>query len=399
MAIQDKRSMIDARWQHLQPGWGNDHSSERRALHGLLSDGEGIEALVSCAWGPGSIFREGANRMDRMRRLKGVALVTGERLILLKGAKGPASTTEMPLDTITAVDYDAGAGEITVTGLSLSNWIGHKDGEGVNKIADVRDGQAQSFAERVREIQANPPPLAFGAATGPAAPSFSGAPAATPASSFAGMSKAQRIDAQWRERSTMWGRNEPGPLERVIVSLASNFTGENTSVYPGELRMLHEILEEDENIEYWMGGRWGDARYFDTIRQAAGRVAVSVAMAAFGGFDGGGGAGGLMRRREPNVHEGVVVATDRRVLMLNSGVVSKQVVEIPYEGLQVAYNEGMVFAGVKLSGSTDEDYAFYWDHKSKSKMRSRARPLYNAIRRRATAAPRSGGEVADRHAR
>lgn len=94
-----------------------------------------------------------------------------------------------------------------------------------------------------------------------------------------------------------------------------------------------------------------------------------------------------MRRREPNVHDGVVVATDRRVLMLNSGMVSKQIVEIPYAGLRVAYNEGMVFAGVKLSGSTDEDYAFYWDHKSKSKMRSRARPLYDAIRRRATAAP------------
>ena len=382
MAMQNKRSMIDARWQHLQPGWGSDHSSERRALYELLSDGEGIEALVSCAWGPGSLFREGANRMERMRRLKGLALVTGERLILLKGGMGPASTTEMPLDTITAVDYDAGAGEITVTGLSLSNWMGHKDREGVNKIADVGDGQGQSFAARLREVQANPPPLDFSAATDPAAPNFSGTPAATPDSSFAGMSKAQRIDAQWRERSTMWGRNEPGPLERVIVSLVSNFTGEKTNVYPGELRMLHEVLEEDENIEYWMGGRWGDASDFDTMARAAGRVAASMAMAAFGG-----GPGMAMRRREPNVHEGIVVATDRRVLMLNSGMVSKQVVEIPYAGLQVAYNEGMVFAGVKLSGSTDEDYAFYWDHKSKSKMRSRARPLYNAIRRRATAAP------------
>ena len=50
MAMQNKQSMIDARWQHLQPGWGNDHSSERRALYEMLSDGEEIEALVSCTW-------------------------------------------------------------------------------------------------------------------------------------------------------------------------------------------------------------------------------------------------------------------------------------------------------------------------------------------------------------
>ena len=379
MAMQDSRSMIDARWQQLQPGWGSDHSPERRALYDMLSDGEEIEALVSCSWGPGSLFRAGANRMDRMRRLKGVALVTGDRLILLKAGMGPSSTTEMPLDTITAVDYDAGAGELTVTGLSLSNWMGHKDREGVNKIADVGDGQAQSFAARVKEVQANPPTVAFDSMPSPAAPNFSGTPAATSTSSFTGMSKAQRIDAQWREQSTMWGRNEPGPLERIIGSLASNFTGEKTDVYPGELRMLHEILEEDENIEYWMGGRWGDASDFDTMARAARRYPAALM--------GGPGMASRLGRFEPNVHEGIVVATDRRVLMLNSGMVSKQVVEIPYAGLQVAYNEGMIFAGVKLSGSTEEDYAFYWDHKSKSKMRSRARPLYDAIRRRATAAP------------
>ena len=50
--MQNKRSMIDTRWQQLQPGWGSDHSSERRALYEILQDGEEIEALVSCTWGP-----------------------------------------------------------------------------------------------------------------------------------------------------------------------------------------------------------------------------------------------------------------------------------------------------------------------------------------------------------
>ena len=383
MTMQNKRSMIDARWQQLQPGWGSDHSSERRVLYEILQDGEEIEALVSCTWGPGSFFREGANRMDRMRQNKGVALVTGERLIMLKGAAfGPAPCTEMPLEAITPVEYDAGTDEITVTGLSLSNWMGNNDGGGVNKIVAVRDGQAQSFAARVGEIKANPPPAAFGAVPAPVEPNFADAPAAAATPSFGGMSKAQRIDAQWRERSTMWGRNEPGPLERIIGWLVSSFTGEKTDVYPGERRMLHEILEEDENIDYWMGGRWGDASDFDTMAQAAGRAAVGVALrAALDGPVGG------MQRLQLDVHDGVVVATDRRVLMLNSGVVSNQVVEIPYEGLRVIYNEGIMTAGVKLSGSTGEDYAFYWDHNAKAKLRARSRPLYNAIGRHATAAP------------
>ena len=54
----------------------------------------------------------------------------------------------------------------------------------------------------------------------------------------------------------MWGRNEPNPLERILAMLMSYITAEKTDVYPGERRMLHEVLEDDENIEYWMGGRW-----------------------------------------------------------------------------------------------------------------------------------------------
>ena len=206
MAMQDKRSMIDARWQQLQPRWGNDHSSERRALYELLSDYEKIEALVSCTWGPGSLFREGANRMDRMRRIKGVALVAGERLILLKaGGMGPASTTEMPLDTITAVDYNDAAGELTVTGLSLSNWMGNKDGEGVNKIVDVRDDQAQSFAERVREIKANPPTVDFNEVPAP------------------GGSQLRRCVRRGRDPELC--RNEQGAADRHPVAGAVNHVG------------------------------------------------------------------------------------------------------------------------------------------------------------------------------
>ena len=388
MVMQDKRSRIDARWQTLQPGWGKDHSSELRPLYEVLQDDEEIEALVSRTWGPGSVFREDAGRMDRMRRNKGVALVTRERVVMLKGASfGPHLVTEMPLETITSVDYDGAGDGLSIVGLSLSNWLGNDDARGINKITEVRDGQARRFAEKVQDTKANPPPLLGSnfeepSASTNAAPDF-GRKAAV---QYAAMGKTERIDAQWRERSTMWGRNEPNPLERIVAVLMSNLSGEKTDVYPGERRMLHEILEDDESIEYWMGGRWGPADEFDTIAQAVTRAAVSTALGAALGHPVGGA-----QRFAPEVHNGVVVATDRRVVMLNSGMVTQTVVEIPYEGLQVAYNEGLITSGIKFWGSTDEEYAYYFDHNGKAKLRPRTRPLFNVVRTHASSAQDGSG--------
>ena len=88
-----------------------------------------------------------------------------------------------------------------------------------------------------------------------------------------------------------------------------------------------------------MGGRWGDAEEFNSLGY--------MVMVAITG----------VKRFEFGVHNGVFVATDRRILMLNSGIVSKDVVEVSYQGLQVDYNEGLTGSGLKLSGSTDQDYA------------------------------------------
>jgi hypothetical protein len=123
-----------------------------------------------------------------------------------------------------------------------------------------------------------------------------------------------------------------------------------------------------------MGGRWGDATEFNTMGD--------VIIHAIAG----------VRTLELGVHNGVVAATDRRILMLNSGMVLKDVVEVPYEGLQVDYNEGMISSGLKFSGSTAEDYAFYLDHSGKKNIRSRARPLFECVLRRANTAPNAAEE-------
>ena len=316
MAMQNKRSMIDARWRDLQPVWGpKEHGGEHEMLYDVLEDDESIESLVGCVWGPGNVFHANANRWDRMRQYDGIAVLTGRRVVLLKKKGMNKLITEMPLHNMESVDVDA-TGEVTLTGRSYSEWAGSGDPEAF-KIRDVQDSYARNFADRVREVNAAPPPRTT--------PTSSSAGAAAPTANYTAMSKAERINAQWRERSTMWSRNDPGVPERLIAGLLSPFTGENVTTYPGELRILYEVLEGDENIEYWMGGRWGDASEFNTLGHAIGSV--------LSGF----------KRPEFGVHNGVVVATDRRVLMLNSGMVMKDVVEVPYEGLQVDYNEGMTY--------------------------------------------------------
>ena len=380
MAMQNKRTMIDTRWQELQPTWGpKEHGGEHEMLYEVLNDGESIEAVVGCVWGPDIVFHANANRWDRMRQFDGIAVATGSRVVFLKKRGMTKITTEMPLHSIDSVDVDS-AGEVTLTGRSYSEWAGSGN-PGAFKMRDVQDGNARNFADRVREAQAAPPPPA-------SSPDWSatstGAPAAPPsASRYAGMAKEERIDAQWRERSTMWGRNNPSAPERMAAGLLNYFTGENLTTYPGELRILKEILEEEENIEYWMGGRWGDATEFTTLRDAAGRMA---ARAIVGAFTDGPGMGFGARRLELGVHNGVVVATDRRVLMLNSGMVTQDVVEIPYRGLKVDYNEGIVCSGLKFSGSTEEDYAYYLDHNGKKHIRSRARTLFECVLRQVQAA-------------
>ena len=370
MARQNRRTMIDTRWKELQPGWGpKDHGAEQKMLYEVLEDGESLEALVGCVWGPNNVFRADAGRFDRMKRYDGIAVATERRVVLLKKKGMNDLITEMPLHSIESVEVD-GEGEVTLTGRSYSRWAGHGDPPAF-KMRDVQDGHARNFAGRVREVQAAPPPVAPAWSSPSAGASAPFAQAS--AVSHAGMSKEERVEAQWRERSTMWGRNDPSVPERLIAGLLGNFTGENITTYPGELRMLQEILEDDENIEYWMGGRWGDATEFNNLGDAAFHV--------IGGY----------RPLELGVHNGVVVATDRRILMLNSGMVLKDVVEVPYGSLQVDYNEGMVSSGLKFSGSTDEDYAYYLDHKGKKNIRSRAKPLFECVLRRANAAANSAG--------
>ena len=360
MAMQNKRSMIDARWRDLQPVWGpKEHGGEHEMLYDVLEDDESIESLVGCVWGPGNVFRANANRWDRMRQYDGIAVLTGRRVVLLKKKGTNKLITEMPLHNMESVDVDA-TGEVTLTGRSYSEWAGSGDPEAF-KMRDVQDSYARNFADRVREVKAAPPPRTT--------PTSSSAGAAVPTANYTAMNKAERINAQWRERSTMWSRNDPSVPERLIAGAVEFVHRRERHHLSGRTPVSSTRSWKTPRISNtgWADAG-GDASEFNTLGDAIGTMVSGL------------------KRHEFGVHNGVVVTTDRRVLMLNSGTVSKDVVEVPYEGLQVDYNEGMTCSGLKFSGSTGEDYAYYLDHNGKRNIRSRARPLFDCVQRRAAAA-------------
>ena len=43
------------------------------------------------------------------------------------------------------------------------------------------------------------------------------------------------------------------------------------------------------------------------------------------------------------------------------------------------YNEALTCSGLKLSGSTGQDCAYYLDHNGKKQIRSRAKPLFECV--------------------
>ena len=104
-----------------------------------------------------------------------------------------------------------------------------------------------------------------------------------------------RIDARWHAvRPKIWGEN----------------------MHSGERKMLCEILDMDEDIESLVGG---------TLRADTNRL---------------------------HKHNGVAVATSKRVIFLDKGVLgSTEVQEIPYRNIEgITYSTGMFMAGVQITG-------------------------------------------------
>ena len=348
MATRELRDRVDAQWGQQAFSWGQEkHDRERKLIYDYLDQDENIMGLVGCTWGPESAFAEGTGLIIRQQRLKGAAVVTDLSVHFVAHKGLNKLVTRMPLSNITAVEHtvEHGGGVVTVAGNGIHNWAGWGQDDPF-QVRDIHGEAGHRFAQLVQQLQTAPRSTVAPPAT--VAPSSGG--------QVFGMSKTERIDAQWQERSAMAGRMNPGLLSRLLT----NVSGANLKKYEDERKKLHEIFDDDENIEYWLGGRWGlpnDFRFEPMGAPARNRTG----------------------------HEGIAVATDRRVLLLRSG---SREIELPYDRIDdVEYNDGMISSGVKFEGSTIEPYSFYFDHNNKAGVKGQARRLVDCVRQHLATPP------------
>ena len=341
MATKELRDRVDAQWGQQALSWSQEnHDRERKLIYDYLDQDENIMGLVGCTWGPESAFAEDAGFIIRQQRLKGAAVVTDLSVHFVAHKGLNKLVTQMPLPSITAVEHASGV--VTVAGNGIHNWAGMGQDDPF-QIRDIHGEAGHRFAQLVQQLQT--------------APRSTVAPPS--AGQHFGMSKTERIDAQWQDRSAMAGRMNPGLLSRLLT----NLSGANLKKYEGERKKLHEMLDEDENIEYWLGGRWGLPNDFQ-----------------FSPLD------GLGSNRTG--HEGIAVATDRRVLLLRSSALGSREIELPYDRIDdVEYNDGMVSSGVEFQGSTIEPYSFYFDHNNKAGVKGQARRLVDCVRQHLVTPP------------
>ena len=101
-----------------------------------------------------------------------------------------------------------------------------------------------------------------------------------------------------------------------------------------------QSLDDDENIEVLLGGRW----------EKEGRIGVRSGV-SFG--------------RQDTGNNGVIVATGRRVLFLNVNGFLSNVVEMPYYDIEgVSSNIGLISDGLIIASRAIENHEFYFDHEN-----------------------------------
>ena len=197
MATRELRDRVDAQWGQQAFSWGQEnHDRERKLIYDFLDQDENIMGLVGCTWGPASAFHEGAGLMMRQQRLKGVAVVTDLTVHLVAQKGLNKLVTRMPLPSITAVEHAGGA--VTVAGAGIHSWAGMGQDDPF-QIRNIHGDLGNRFVELVQRLQTTP--------RSTVAPPSAG--------QHFGMSKTERIDAQWQDRSAMAGRMNPGLLSRL----------------------------------------------------------------------------------------------------------------------------------------------------------------------------------------
>ena len=172
--------------------------------------------------------------------LGGVVVATGRRVLFVYQGWMGEDLSELPYGDISTMEYSGGLYKRwNIIGGAASYQIDNADGDDARRFAAI-------VLKLIDETVPSPR-----------------------------MEKARRIDAQWRNRSSGW----------------------NLDSHNSELKLLHDILDDDENIERLLAG--------EHMADRKGAMGFS----------------------------GVIAATSRRVLFLYDGRWGQDVAEMPYESI------------------------------------------------------------------
>ena len=143
MAMQDKRSRIDAEWQALQPGWGNnDYEGERKLLHDTLDDDENIDRLWAGGW------KMLVGRQEVHNHDGGIVACTGRSIVFLNKGRVNKSVSKVPYWGIETVE-EVGPDEVRFAGFGKTHEMRLGD-RGANELTSLVRSRQPADAESYR---------------------------------------------------------------------------------------------------------------------------------------------------------------------------------------------------------------------------------------------------------
>ncbi len=284
-----RENRISAQWKLQHPLWShrNNHGGERRKLAEVLANGEQIEAMV---WGTYQDRESGEYPHD------GIIAATRQRLLFVSNGWGDKNVSQLPYEGVAGLAHVASQDGLGIT--AAPGYAGYII-TNVDKM-DPRDsrkkeGQVEEFTARLQTLVDT---ARFHTVTGADdAPPDRPVPAAASGADL--RAKRQRIDQAWTERSKGWALGD----------------------YFNERESIHEILDDDEDIERLMHGYWKED----------------------------------IRGQEDEW--GVLAATDRRLLYVYNGKNGARLAELPYNAVKsVRCKKGLIDCRITIAASDHSDW-------------------------------------------
>jgi hypothetical protein len=272
VVTETKDQRVARQWQERSDNWDTSQfKNEQAMLCEILADDEDIEWLVDGYW---------KEDVEGQRDEWGVIAATDRRLVYAYNGMSGAKAAEFPYDAIASVQIKEGMINCRITiasGRHGNDWA----------ITGVANGSGRRFVSSVQSLIANPP-------------RFSAAPSVLAGADVQStLSRRQRIEQQWTERSNKW----------------------ELSVFSNEREKLYEILGDDEEIEQLINGDWKED----------------------------------VKGREEAW--GVIAATDCRVIYVYNGREGLRLAELPYASIgTVQYKKGLFDCRIMVVASDHLDW-------------------------------------------